>query len=125
MKEKKRKDLPSPCPGVGSAFHENILACCSSGSNTVDTSLVELLYQLVRWFIMEFVVAVEDDVSVALKLTSNGVPVLLEIRCALDDAAVVSAEVLGVNDCVSAFASDVVHNILEAGEVGGVGRAGH
>lgn len=74
---------------------------------------------------MELVVAVEDDISVVFELTGNGVPVLLEIRCALDYAAVVSAEVLGVNDCIGTLARDVVHNTLEAGEICGVGRAGH
>ena len=74
---------------------------------------------------MELIVAIKDYVIVRLELRRNIGPESLEIRCGSEDRAVVSAEVMRVDNCVSASGSDEVDDCCEGCEVGGVEGGRH
>ncbi len=81
-----------------SSLNEDVLGCCASGTNTVDTSLVQFGNESVRWLIVELIVAIEDDVIVRLKRGSKVGPECLEITGAGEDRPVISTVVVGIND---------------------------
>jgi hypothetical protein len=54
-----------------SSFDENVLGGGTSGSDSINACLVQIHNQLVGRFIMELIVAVEDDVTVRLELRCN------------------------------------------------------
>ena len=74
---------------------------------------------------MELIIAVKDNIMVRLELRRNVGPESLEIGCGSEDRAVVSAEVMRVNNCVSASGSDEVDDCREGCEVGGVEGGRH
>jgi hypothetical protein len=75
---------------------------------------------------MRLVVAVKDDLRIARKRGRKGFPEGLKAGGVGDNVAIVSAEVMRIDDGVHAFGvGDVVHDLRQVGEVGSVGGAGH
>lgn len=62
-----------------SAFNEDVLASCAGSSNTIDAGLVQGSNKSVGRLVMEFVVAVKDNIVVGGKFSSHILPEGLEV----------------------------------------------
>jgi hypothetical protein len=74
---------------------------------------------------MKLAVTIEGDVTVTLELRSKGLPERLAVGYACNDVAIISAEVLCINDCMGTFTGDMIHNATQAEMVGYRYGAGH
>lgn len=108
-----------------SAFDEDVLGGSTSCSDTVDTSLVELSNDSVGRFIVEFIVAIKDDIVVGCELGRDIGPESLEVRCRSEHGAIVSSKVVRVNNGMSPSSGDELNGSLESGKISGIERRSH
>lgn len=96
--------------GIGcahSSLNKNILCCCTSSSDTIDAGLIQRHHKFVGRLIVEFVIAVEDNLVVGLELTRQVGPEGLEIRRRSEDCAIVASIVVRVENSMGASGGDV------------------
>lgn len=97
------------------AFNKDVLLG-TSGTDTVDSSLVKLQNQSLVHAVV-FVVGVKDDTVVVLEDGSKVLPPSLESRRIGDDVAKEAAVVVGIKDSIGTLLGDVVDDLAVAVEV--------
>jgi hypothetical protein len=74
---------------------------------------------------MELVVAIKDNISVGLELSSYIGPESLKVGCRSKDGAIISAKVVRIDDSMSSSGSDEAYHVGESSEVGWVEFRSH
>lgn len=91
-------------------FDYDVLSCCFCGMDGVDSSLVEVVDQIISYVVI-FVVGVKDDFVVVDEEFGNGGLLGCEVSYIGYDVVVVVVKVVGVNDGIGVFVGDIVDDL--------------
>ena len=101
---------PRPSATPAGALGSDPLRSCTSGTDAVDSCLVEVEDEGLVHFVV-FVVSVEHYCIVILEWCSDFLPPALEASGVSDDGAVEAAVVVGLDHSVGALAGDVIDSL--------------